>query len=134
MIRYATGNGFEPELLAELLRACSLGARRPVDEPERVAAMLRNANLTVTAWEGDRLVGVARSLSDFGHVTYVADLAVRASHQRRGIGLELLRRTRAMSGRTMLVLLAAPEAADYYPRIGFRPHGSAWMLREGDAL
>ena len=63
-----------------------------------MAAMLKNANIVVTAWDGDLLVGISRALSDFSYVTYLSDLAVRVSHQRAGIGKELIRRTKQDSG------------------------------------
>jgi hypothetical protein len=34
----------------------------------------------------------------------------------------------------MLVLLAAPKAADYYPKLGFKRHDGAWLLRSGDSF
>jgi predicted N-acetyltransferase YhbS len=112
----------------ELYRASTLGERRPVDDRARMAAMLRHANLLITAREGRRLVGIARSLTDFAYCTYLSDLAVRVTHQRRGIGRELVRRTRAAAGPAMIVLLAAPKAVDYYPRLGFRRHPHAYVL------
>jgi predicted N-acetyltransferase YhbS len=119
----------------ELYRASTLGARRPIDDDETFAAMLERANLTITAREGGTLVGISRSLTDFLYVAYLADLAVRESHQRRGIGVELIRRTRAALGpRASIVLLAAPAAVEYYPKIGFKRHGSAWVLDAGDPL
>ena len=111
-----------------LYRACSLGARRPIDDDARFGTMLQQANLVVTAWDGTELVGMARSLSDFAYCTYLADLAVDERHQRRGIGRELVRHTRAAAPQASLVLLAAPAAVDYYPRIGFERHDSAWLL------
>src|SRR5581483_4778043 len=79
--------------------------------------------------------GIARTLTDFSCVAYLSDLAVRASHQRRGIGVEMIRKTREKLGpRSMLVLLAAPKAVDYYPKVGFTRHESAWVLRAGDKL
>jgi len=90
--------------------------------------MLANANLVVTAWDGELPVGIARSLSDFSHATYLADLAVRVSHQKQGIGRELIRRTQTLGGRANIVLLSAPKAVEYYPRIGLKPHSSAWTL------
>jgi len=107
---------------------CSLGARRPIDDDARFSAMLTQANLTITAWDGAQLVGIARSLSDFGFTTYLADLAVRDAYQRRGIGLELIQRTRLAAPQAKIVLLAAPAAVDYYPHIGFRHHPQAWLL------
>lgn len=107
---------------------CSLGARRPIADDARFGAMLANANLTITAWDGAVLVGIARSLSDFGWTTYLADLAVREAYQRRGIGVELIRRTQRAAPQAKIVLLAAPAAVDYYPRIGFSHHPQAWLL------
>ena len=80
------------------------------------------------------MVGIARSVSDFSYATYLSDLAVRESHQRLGIGKELIRRTQAEGGRATVILLAAPAAVEYYPRIGFTRHESCWMLRAGEAV
>jgi predicted N-acetyltransferase YhbS len=95
--------------------------------------MLERANLVVTAWDGEKLVGIARSLSDFCYATYLSDIAVRRSYQRRGIGRELMRRTQEQGGKATVFLFAAPKAVDYYPRVGFTA-GSGWMLRAGEAL
>jgi predicted N-acetyltransferase YhbS len=58
---------------------------------------------------------------------------VRQSHQKMGIGTQLIVKTRERMGpRSMLVLLAAPKAVEYYPRVGFRGHSSAWVLRATD--
>lgn len=135
MITYRTGNNLDLDQVIELYRASTLGERRPVDERERMGEMLRNANLVVTAWDGDLLVGISRSLSDFAYVTYLSDLAVRVSHQNQGIGKELIRITQRESGPgAYIVLLAAPKAVAYYPKIGFAQHPSAWLLRAGEQV
>ncbi len=134
MITYRVGNDLDLDDVIDLYRTSTLGERRPVDEPERMAAMLRNANLVVTAWDDNLLVGISRSLTDFVYVTYLADLAVRASHQRLGIGKELIRGTQAEAAQAVLILLAAPKAVGYYPHIGFRQHNSAWMLDAGKQI
>lgn len=129
MIAYRTGNELDLDSVIDLYRSCSLGARRPVDDRERMALMLANANLVITAWDGDLLVGISRAMTDFTYATYLSDLAVRESHQKLGIGKELIRRTQAACGPlTRLILLAAPAAVDYYPHIGFEKHPSAWTL------
>lgn len=128
-IEYLIGNDIPLDTVIELYRASTLGLRRPVDDREAMMAMLRHANLVVSAWDGDLLVGIARTLTDFLYVGYLADLAVREDHQRQGIGVELIRRTRAAMGPgSRIVLLAAPAAVDYYPRIGFTHHDHAWVL------
>lgn len=134
-ITYRLGNDLDLDQCIELYRASTLGERRPVDDRARMQAMIANANLVVTAWDGDLLVGISRAFTDFSYATYLADLAVRLSHQRRGIGRELIRETRRHGGPTAyVVLLAAPKAVDYYPRVGFDAHPSAWILRSGRAL
>lgn len=132
MIRYQTGNNLDLDQVIELYRASTLGERRPVDDRERMGKMLANASLVVTAWDDALLVGIARSVTDFCYTTYLADLAVRLSHQRRGIGKELIGRTQdACTPETRLVLLSAPKAVDYYPRIGFTRHEQCWQLEPG---
>ena len=49
----------------ELYIRSTLGERRPVDRPDIFEGMLRNASLTITAWHDNRLVGIARTLTDF---------------------------------------------------------------------
>jgi predicted N-acetyltransferase YhbS len=129
MIEYRFGNSITVDQMIDLYNASTLGERRPAGDRPRMAKMLENANLVVTAWDGDELVGIARSLTDFAYCTYLSDLAVRVSHQRQGIGKELIRRTQDLTGPDVkIILLAAPKAVDYYPRIGFTQHPSAWML------
>jgi len=134
MIEYRHGNAPDTDAFIELLRASTLGQRRPIDDRARMEAMLANANLIVTAWDGEQLVGVARSLSDFSYATYLSDLAVRFSHQKQGIGRELIRRTQQAGGQAKVILLAAPAAQEYYPRIGMERHPSAWTLAPEDEL
>jgi predicted N-acetyltransferase YhbS len=134
MITYKTGNDLNLDAVIELYRASTLGERRPVDDRERMQQMLQNANLVITAWDGDLLVGISRSLTDFAYITYLSDLAVRVSHQRRGIGKELMRRTQAAAPQATVLLLAAPAAEKYYPHVGFTPHPQAWILRSGEKI
>jgi GNAT superfamily N-acetyltransferase len=134
MITYRSDHRPGLEQARDLYRESTLGERRPIDDDARFRAMLEHANLIVTAWEGESLVGISRCVTDFSWTTYLADLAVRASHQRRGIGRQLIRHTRAAAPRATLLLLAAPAAERYYPHIGFGHFPQAWMLREGDEL
>ena len=134
-ITYRIGNDLDLDEVIALLKATSLGVRRPVDNRETIARMIRHGNLMVTAWDGPLIVGIARSLTDFSFVAYLSDLAVRESHQRRGIGRELIRITRGELGPSAkLVLLSAPAAVDYYPQLGFTQHPSAWTLDAHEPL
>ena len=129
-ITYSVDRTITVEQFQELLVASTLGERRPVRETGRLDAMLKNATLLVTAWDGELLVGVSRCLCDFAFANYCSDLAVRESHQKLGIGRELLRRSLDAGG-CKLILLAAPKAVAYYPHIGLTNHPSAWTLEPG---
>jgi ribosomal protein S18 acetylase RimI-like enzyme len=119
----------------EVLLLSSLGERRPIDDRSIVQDMLTHGNLIVTARDGGRLVGFARTLTDFTYVGYLSDIAVNADRQHVGIGRALIEETRRHMGpRSMIVLLAAPAAREYYPKLGFQAAPSAWILRAGDTL
>ena len=124
----------EPDLSAQefgaVLVASTLGERRPVDEPERLECMLRNADVIVTAREGMKLVGVSRAVTDFAFCCYLSDLAVDAAYQHRGIGKRLVAETRAAAGDSAsLYLFAAPGAEGYYPKIGMNPMNNGWVIK-----
>lgn len=128
-INYSVGNPLDLDEVIEVYRSSALGLRRPIDDRACVQRMFAEANLVVGAWDGDRLVGIARTLTDFCYVAYLADLLVRAEYQKRGIGRELIRKTRAELGaKASIILLAAPAAEEYYPRLGFTKHPQAWIL------
>jgi predicted N-acetyltransferase YhbS len=133
MIGYRVGNDVDLDAFIDVYRDSTLGERRPVDDRERMRQMLQRANLVVTAWDGEKLIGVARSLSDFCYATYLADIAVRLAYQRHGVGRELIRRTQVEGGQATVFLFAAPKAVDYYPRVGFAA-GSGWVLRPGESV
>ncbi|GAA1865474.1 GNAT family N-acetyltransferase [Actinomadura bangladeshensis] len=127
-IERENGAALELDDVLEVYRSSGLGERRPVADVERMAAMVRNANLVVTCRVGGALVGIARSVSDFSYVTYLSDIAVSRPYQRTGIGRALIDATRKEAPQAKIVLLSAPAATDYYPHIGFTRHHSAWVL------
>jgi ribosomal protein S18 acetylase RimI-like enzyme len=130
VITYSDKLNIAPRQFVDIMRRSTLGERRPIDDPKSIRAMLKHANLLCTAWDGKKLVGVARSITDFEFVCYLSDLAVDEAYQKQGIGRELIRLTRSRLGaKAKIILLAAPKAEKYYPKIGFEQHHSAWMLK-----
>ena len=129
-IQYRVHEKISVEQFIDLRRRSTLAGRRPLDRAERVQRMLDNANLIVTAWDGDRLVGVSRAVTDFSLCCYLSDLAVDESYQRAGIGKELVRRTREAAGlECTLLLLSAPAAMGYYRQIGFEKLENAFAIK-----
>ena len=119
------------EQTIDLYKRSTLGERRPVDKPDIFAKMLMNSDLIITAWDGEKLVGISRTLTDYGYVAYLADLAVDESYQKMGIGKKLVQLTENNIGPTAYItLLAAPKAHEYYAKIGFEPHPRAWIKRK----
>ena len=128
-IHYRNDLAISAAAAIDLYRRSGLGERRPVDRPDIFAGMFGNASLIISAWHDDRLVGIARTLTDFSYVAYLADLAVDVAYQRQGIGKQLIQETKRRLGRECaIVLLAAPKANDYYPKLGFENNPRAWVL------
>jgi predicted N-acetyltransferase YhbS len=134
MIEYKIEKDLSVEEFRKILVNSTLGERRPIDEPARLTAMLSHGNLIVTARENGKLIGVARSLTDFEYCTYLSDLAVDEQYQKMGIGKELIRQTKMASIKATLILLAAPAAIDYYPKIGMTQHEHSFYLKNLEDL
>lgn len=106
-----------------VLIASTLGERRPVADLKRLDKMLRNADIVITARDSARLVGISRAITDFAFCCYLSDLAVEVSYQRQGIGRRLIQETHLAAGaQTSLLLVAAPAAESYYPKVGLKPY------------
>lgn len=134
MIRYQVENTLSAKEFKELLIKSTLGERRPINDVERIKAMIENANLIITARDGNKLVGIARSVTDFVYCTYLSDLAVADEYQKKGIGKELIRFTKKETPKATLILLAAPKAVDYYPHIGMSKHEACFLLKDENDL
>ncbi len=131
MITYTEHASISPEQAIDLYIRSTLGERRPIDKVETFAAMLANANLIISAWDDEKLIGISRSLTDFAYVAYLADLAVDEHYQRQGIGKQLIEETqRRLKPGCMIVLLAAPKANSYYGHLGFEHNPRAWSLKK----
>lgn len=128
MITYRNNHPLDPAEVARVFEAS--GITRPTRDIPRIAKMLAHANLVISAWDGDRLVGVCRALTDFSYCCYLSDLAVDAAYQKHGIGRALVERTQALVGdEVSLILLSAPGAMSYYPKLGFTLADNGFVIR-----
>lgn len=105
------------------------GLPRPTNDADRIARMFTGSNLVVSAWEDGKLVGISRSITDGAWSTYLADLAVAASHQKAGVGRRLVEITKEAAGEeSMVLLLSVPTAMEYYPKIGMERLDNAFII------
>ncbi len=134
-ILYKINEPITAEQFIELLKQSTLAERRPVDDQQCIKGMLENSNLMITAWYGEKLVGVARSMTDFHYACYLSDLAVDKQYQNQGIGKQLQIITQQQLGdKCNLILLAAPQANSYYDHVGFSHNPRCWVLGRDEKI
>jgi ribosomal protein S18 acetylase RimI-like enzyme len=128
-IEYKLDPNITVEEFIEILENSTLGERRPIDEKDTINGMIKNADIIVTATLEDKIIGVARAVTDFNYCCYLSDLAVDIKYQKNGIGKKLISTVQEqLNNKCKIILLSAPDAIKYYPKIGFTQHNSAWTL------
>ena len=80
-IEYKINTPVTTDQFIELLRKSTLGELRPIEDRECMEGMVTNSNLIITAWSSKRLIGIARSMTDFYYACYLSDLAVDKEYQ-----------------------------------------------------
>jgi ribosomal protein S18 acetylase RimI-like enzyme len=132
-ITYQTEPNLSVAEFRDILVRSTLGERRPIDDHDRVEKMCKNADIMLTARFEGKLVGVSRSLSDFVYATYLSDLAVDVEFQHLGIGKRLIAETKKLV-QGKLILLSAPAARAYYPKIGMTQFEYSFYIDNLDEL
>ena len=128
-IEYKLNKNITPIQFIKVLKNSTLGQRRPIDDIECINGMLENADIIVTAEHNDKIIGIARAVTDFNYCCYLSDLAVDSQYQKKGIGKKLIAKVQEhLNDKCKIILLSAPDAAQYYPKIGFTQHNSAWTI------
>jgi GNAT superfamily N-acetyltransferase len=108
----------------------SSGIRRPTQDLARIERMFANSNLVFSAWHENKLIGICRALTDFSYCCYLSDLAIIKTYQKHGVGRELIAKVRNFIGdEVALILLSAPDAMTYYPKIGFEKIENGFIIK-----
>lgn len=95
--------------------------------PDDLAAGFERSTFVVSARDGGQLVGIARCLSDDYSIFYLQDILVKPTHQRRGVGRELLEAClRRFDHVRQKVLITDDEERQHrlYRSVGYREAGS----------
>ena len=110
--------------LADVLALYRANEWSSAEKPELLHRALRASHSLVSAWDGDKLVGLGNAISDGCLVVYYPHLLVLPEYQRRGIGAQLLRRLVARyAGFHQHMLVADGRALDFYRKCGFERAG-----------
>ena len=134
-IKYKLNPKLTTDEFIDILNCSTLGKRRPINNKECIEGMLKNADIIVVAKKSDKIIGVARSVTDYNYCCYLSDLAVDEKYQKNGIGKKLISKVQEqLSDKCKIILLSAPDAKEYYPNIGFIKHPSAWTLSRDKKL
>ena len=134
-IQYKINPKLTTDEFIDILNRSTLGERRPIDDKECIDGMIENADIIVVAIENDKIVGVARAVTDYNYCCYLSDLAVDEKYQKNGIGKQLISEVQEqLNDKCKIILLSAPDATEYYPKIEFIQHTSAWTLAKDKKL
>ena len=126
--------GISLQEFQSILEDSGLSARRPMEDPLLLERMIKGANLLITARLEGQLVGLLRGLSDFCYRSFIADLAVAHSYQRKGIGRQLIQVARNQAPDARLILFSAEDALPFYEKLGFHLHERCYQLKAGEEL
>lgn len=128
MITYSNDKLQDARNVAEVFK--NSGIKRPYEDTDRIQRMINNSDVMITAWVDGKMIGVARAITDYSYCCYLSDLAVDKEYQKHGIGKELINKVQKEIGEECsLVLLSAPGAVDYYPRVGFEKSDKAFVIK-----
>ena len=122
-----TLDGLTPARIATLYRRAPL--LRKTDNPEALWRAFEQSSLVLTLWEGDRLVALARVLTDGEQTSYLCDLAVEPDEQGAGVGKRMVDEILSRCEGTELILRDSDLSTGFYERLGFQPVDNAWLRK-----
>lgn len=127
MITYLVDKNQKASDVAEVFK--NSGIKRPYEDLERIQRMVDNADILITAWKGEKMIGLARAITDYSYCCYLSDLAVDRDYQKQGIGRNLITRLQTELGdECSVVLISSPIATEYYPHLGFIKNDKAYVI------
>ena len=119
MISYKTSKEFDVEQIRDLFLSVNWDSGK---YPEKVVRGLRNSSAVISAWDGDKLIGLVRSLDDGETVAFLHYLLVDPEYQGEHIGNELMERI--LDGYKdflhIKIMPSDPKTISFYEKFGFK--------------
>ena len=110
-----------PETAEVVTLLRSVGWDLRASEPASLEQALRATTEFATAWDGDRLVGTARSISDGAQNALIATVVVHPAYQGLGVGERMMHLLVDGHDLVRFSLAAAPGLEPWYRKLGFLP-------------
>jgi GNAT superfamily N-acetyltransferase len=108
--------GVDWKVVAETLRRVGMAYH----EPDVHKRAFENSYATVFVFEGDRLIGFGRAISDGAYQAAVYDMAVVPECQKQGIGRAIMEAILQRVSQCNVILYAAIGKEDFYRKLGGR--------------
>jgi GNAT superfamily N-acetyltransferase len=107
-------------------------------KPQLLHQALLNSHTLISAWDGEKLVGIGNAISDGFLVVYYPHLLVDLNYQGQGIGKQIMETLKNQyAGMHQQILVAESEAIAFYQKCGFTRAGKTeamWIYAGGDSL
>lgn len=132
-IRYEYKKDIPKEQVISLYKSVEWSS---AEKPDLLLKALNNSHTVITAWDGERLVGLGNAISDGYLVVYYPHLAVHPEYQSKGIGMEIMKlMQKKYHGFHQQSIIADGKAVGFYKKCGFVDTGSCkslWIYKGND--
>lgn len=96
------------------------------DEPDILMKAIENSLKVWTLWDGEKLIGLARTIGDGATICYLQDILILKVYQGQGFGSDLLKEImKENQNIRQFVLLTddAEETKNFYKKVGLKEVG-----------
>lgn len=122
-IKYKMIKDFKKEELEDLFLSVAWSSGK---YPDKLVLAMKNSDCVVSAWDGDKLVGLINALSDGIMTAYFHYLLVNPAYQSKGIGKNLIEKILIKyENYARKVLIAYNKELGFYTRCGFKVSDNA---------
>ena len=127
MITFVEQKDFDASHLVRLYDQAHWAVGRTVEDARR---MLANTDLAVSAWDGHRLVGFGRVLTDYVYRASIWDVIVDKEYQGQDIGTQIIERLLRHPDlrHVELFWLCTRDKQAFYEKLGFSSKEQTGMV------
>lgn len=126
-LNYKVNFAISIEDFIRLIRQSPFKEVVPTDNLTQLDAMLNNADLLISAWDEEQVVGFVRAVTDFSSSCYICELAIDANYQKLGIDRSLMRlAAEELPADCQILFFTTDSNLTEYLRLGFTQSPRAW--------